>query len=237
MFYPYKKELRVSKKRGKCTFDGDFGPPPAGDLQWPPFRSFGDEYYTYQLLLDLNVGQEWAVRTEPHPRFYTDTSGTVPIAVPALLRTEWWPMINFVVFKAPAEGCTRIFRPGEPMLRFNLSHSQAMALYAFTHAAEVGIDIEYIQSDIEIEQIAEHFFSTREVAGSTYRIKVVRTVLPLRLRLRRLIDDFDSSVLRSEPVSFVLRLPLPIAHRMKIRGRQSKVVGQIPLDRRGATFR
>ena len=57
------------------------------------------------------------MRTEPHPRFYTDTSGTVPIAVPALLRTEWWPMINFVVFKAPAEGCTHIFRPGEPMLQ------------------------------------------------------------------------------------------------------------------------
>jgi hypothetical protein len=57
------------------------------------------------------------VRTEPHPRFYTDTTGTVPIAVPALLRTEWWPMISFVVFKSPAEGETHIFRPGEPMLQ------------------------------------------------------------------------------------------------------------------------
>jgi hypothetical protein len=28
------------------------------------------------------------VRTEPHPRFYTDTTDTVLVAVPTLLRTE-----------------------------------------------------------------------------------------------------------------------------------------------------
>lgn len=117
IFYPYDNELRVSKKDGQWIFDGDFGPEPESDQQWPPFRGFGAEYYTYQLLLDLKVGKEWAVRTEPHPRFYTDTTGTVPVAIPALLRTEWWPMISFVVFKAPAEGCTHIFRPGEPMLQ------------------------------------------------------------------------------------------------------------------------
>ena len=57
------------------------------------------------------------MRTEPHPRFYTDPTDTTPIAVPALMRTEWWPMISFVIFKAPAEGRTHIFRPGEPMLQ------------------------------------------------------------------------------------------------------------------------
>ena len=117
IFYPYENELRVTKKDGNFVFDGDLGPPPDGDLQWPPFRSFGKEYYTYQLLLDLKVDKQWAVRTEPHPRFYTDTTDTVPVAVPALLRTEWWPMIAFVVFKSPAEGRTHIFRPGEPMLQ------------------------------------------------------------------------------------------------------------------------
>ena len=57
------------------------------------------------------------VRTEPHPRFYADATDTVPVAVPALLRTEWWPMISFVVFKAPPEGTVHIFRPGEPMMQ------------------------------------------------------------------------------------------------------------------------
>jgi hypothetical protein len=119
IFYPYKHELRVGRHDGKLVFEGDFGPRPAeaGDLMWPPFRSFGQDYYTYQLLLDLKVGKDWAVRTEPHPRFYTDPTDTVPIAVPALLRTEWWPMISFVVFKAPVEGRTHIFRPGEAMLQ------------------------------------------------------------------------------------------------------------------------
>jgi hypothetical protein len=117
VFYPYENELHVSKKDGALHFDGDFGPAPDDDLQWPPFRSFGRDYYTHQLLLDLQVDEDWAVRTEPHPRFYTDTTGTVPIAVPALLRTEWWPMISFIVFKSPREGEVHIFRPGEPMLQ------------------------------------------------------------------------------------------------------------------------
>jgi hypothetical protein len=117
VFYPYDCEMHVSKKDGVLYFDGDFGPPPDDDLQWPPFRTFGGDYYTHQLLLDLRVDKDWAIRTEPHPRFYTDTTGTVPIAVPALLRTEWWPMISFVVFKSPGEGQVHIFRPGEPMLQ------------------------------------------------------------------------------------------------------------------------
>ena len=118
IFYPYDNELHVSKKDGELVFDGDFGPcSDESDLMWPPFRTFGRDYYSYQLLLDLKVGKEWAVRTEPHPRFYTDTTDTVPIAVPALLRTEWWPMISFVIFKSPTEGRTHIFRLGEPMLQ------------------------------------------------------------------------------------------------------------------------
>jgi hypothetical protein len=117
VFYPYRNELRVTKVGGKVCLDGDFGPPPEPGLQWPPFRAFGDNFYTYQLLLDLDAGKGFAVRTEPHPRFYADTTDTVPIAVPALLRTEWWPMISFVVFKAPPEGSVHIFRFGEAMLQ------------------------------------------------------------------------------------------------------------------------
>jgi hypothetical protein len=84
---------------------------------WPPFRNFGDRYFTYQLLLDVDPGPGWAIRMEPHPRFYSDTTGTVPIAVPALIR-NWWPMVSFLVFKSPAEGQTHIFRQGEPFAQF-----------------------------------------------------------------------------------------------------------------------
>jgi hypothetical protein len=112
LFYPFDNELKVTTREGLLILDGDFGPAPPGNLQWPPFRTFGKEYYTFQILLDLKVEPGLAIRTEPHPRFYTDPTDSTPIAVPALLR-NWWPMMFFIVFKSPAEGRMHIFRPGE----------------------------------------------------------------------------------------------------------------------------
>jgi hypothetical protein len=114
IFYPFDAELRVTMRDGKLEIDHDLGAPPSEGIEWPPFRNFGGVYYTYQVLLDLDPGQGYAVRTEPHPRFYSDRTGTCPIAVPALVR-NWWPMLFFMVFKSPDEGQTHVFRPGEPM--------------------------------------------------------------------------------------------------------------------------
>ena len=50
-------------------------------------------------------------------------------------------------------------------LRFNLSHAHELALYAFARDREVGLDLEYIRHDFACEEIAEHFFSDREVAA------------------------------------------------------------------------
>ncbi len=47
---------------------------------------------------------------------------------------------------------------------FNLSHSGALALYAFSSAAEIGVDIELERADFSRERIAERFFSPAEVA-------------------------------------------------------------------------
>lgn len=117
VFYPYDNELYVTQRDGQVVLTGDFGPDPGTGVQWPPFRPFGENYYTYQLLLDLQVTDDMAVRTEPHPRFYTSPDDDVPLAVPALLRTSWWPMISFAVFKAPPPEVTHVFRPGEPMMQ------------------------------------------------------------------------------------------------------------------------
>ena len=53
---------------------------------------------------------------------------------------------------------------GEDLLRFNLSHSEELALVAVGLGRAVGVDIEYIRADVAREQVAERFFSPREVS-------------------------------------------------------------------------
>jgi 4'-phosphopantetheinyl transferase len=50
-------------------------------------------------------------------------------------------------------------------LRFNVSHSRGIALYAITRGREVGVDVEFVRQDVVGESIAEHFFSAQEVAS------------------------------------------------------------------------
>ncbi len=52
---------------------------------------------------------------------------------------------------------------GEDALRFNLSHSDALALCAVTRARAVGVDLERIRARIDEVEIAERYFSLREV--------------------------------------------------------------------------
>jgi 4'-phosphopantetheinyl transferase len=49
-------------------------------------------------------------------------------------------------------------------LRFNLTHSHGLALLAVSHGREIGVDLELIRDNLEGEQLAERFFSPREVA-------------------------------------------------------------------------
>lgn len=53
--------------------------------------------------------------------------------------------------------------PDGEMLLFNVSHSQKLVLYAIGYGREVGVDIERFKHDLEWAQIAERFFSPREV--------------------------------------------------------------------------
>lgn len=53
---------------------------------------------------------------------------------------------------------------GEDALRFNVSHSHGLALFALTRDREVGVDLEYVRSDLELEEIAARFFSPQEAA-------------------------------------------------------------------------
>jgi 4'-phosphopantetheinyl transferase len=70
----------------------------------------------------------------------------------------------------PAGLPLRVGANGKPILassvedlRFNVSHSEDRALFAVAQAREVGVDIERVRDDPEIEEIARRTFSAREV--------------------------------------------------------------------------
>jgi 4'-phosphopantetheinyl transferase len=49
-------------------------------------------------------------------------------------------------------------------IRFNMSHSARMAVYAFAAGCEVGVDVERIRPVADMEDIAARFFSAEEAA-------------------------------------------------------------------------
>jgi 4'-phosphopantetheinyl transferase len=50
-------------------------------------------------------------------------------------------------------------------LKFNVSHSHEVALYAIARGCEVGLDVEYVRDDFASMEIAERFFSRAEVTA------------------------------------------------------------------------
>jgi len=51
----------------------------------------------------------------------------------------------------------------ETQLRFNMSHSHGVALYAVTEGREIGVDVEHVRADFASDDIARRFFSPHEV--------------------------------------------------------------------------
>ncbi len=47
-------------------------------------------------------------------------------------------------------------------VRFNLSHTDGLALIGVSRGCEVGVDVERVDDGIEFEQIADHYFEPRE---------------------------------------------------------------------------
>ena len=50
-------------------------------------------------------------------------------------------------------------------LSFNLSHSGEIVLYAVTRSRKIGIDVERIRDNFDLEQIAHRFFSAGEISS------------------------------------------------------------------------
>ena len=174
ILYPFAQELRVTTYRGKVRLEADWGPAPPGGLMWPPFRTFGAGFYSYQLLLDLKVPPGWAIRTEPHPRFYADPTNSVPVAVPALIRSEWWPMMFFLIFKAPPKGATHVFRQGEPFAQMIVIPSEPevdLVPMAEEEAAERELQARRIHEARDTLSAGTRWTSaTKTIFDGTYRL-------------------------------------------------------------------
>lgn len=70
---------------------------------------------------------------------------------------------------SPAELCFAYSAHGKPSLsvpadnlQFNLSHSHGTVLYAFSRGKRIGVDVEHIRHDLNVEEIAARFFSRAE---------------------------------------------------------------------------
>jgi 4'-phosphopantetheinyl transferase len=105
---------------------------------------------------------------------------------------------------------------GGGALRFNVSHSHGLALYAITRGREVGVDVERIRPEVAQEQIAEHFFSPREIT----RLRALPTPLQATAffacwtrkeayikakgeGLALPLDQFDVSLVPGEPAALL----------------------------------
>ncbi|MHA2043428.1 MAG: hypothetical protein ACW99G_01465 [Candidatus Thorarchaeota archaeon] len=116
VIYPHKYECAVKRINGEVVFDGDFSEDRCVNsyLKEKPFSSFAPNHYGCTSGLDIKPPDGYCVRIEPHPRFYTDNTNTVPIAVAGHL-SGWWSRIFFIAFKSPLEGESHIFREGDPI--------------------------------------------------------------------------------------------------------------------------
>jgi 4'-phosphopantetheinyl transferase len=50
-------------------------------------------------------------------------------------------------------------------LRFNVSHSRGLALFAFAFRRDVGVDVEYLRAFDRMDRLAEQYFSAQEITA------------------------------------------------------------------------
>jgi 4'-phosphopantetheinyl transferase len=65
-------------------------------------------------------------------------------------------------FARDANGKPRLAGAASQRLRFNMSHSGGLALYAVCTDREVGVDIERVSEDVDIDALAQRVFSKTE---------------------------------------------------------------------------
>jgi len=153
------------------TLDGLWNAPPAD------MAVSNDEVHVWRASLDLaesevqrlaqTLSADERTRSE---RFYFERDRQRFIAGRGMLRQILGRYLGIdpsrLRFRYGAHGKPALAEPaGERGLRFNVSHSQGLALYAVTCNREVGVDLERVRPISNADRIAERFFSSQENAA------------------------------------------------------------------------
>ena len=133
LIYQYETECQVINENGEIRFEWDYANEPDVKLGGEEFAAFFPrpaKYYLFSTALDLQAPPGHVLRTMPHPRYFTDDTGTVPLSMMGHVQSEWWSKTLFVVFRVPQPGQRHIFRKGEPYVQilFVPQHVQYDAL-------------------------------------------------------------------------------------------------------------
>jgi 4'-phosphopantetheinyl transferase len=96
-------------------------------------------------------------------------------------------------------------KPGLPAdfqtdLHFNLSHSEQLVLLAITYGSEIGVDVEFMRSNVVNGALAEKVFSAQEIA--TFH------VLPLELKHRAFFNGWTRKEAFIKAMGEGLSMPL-----------------------------
>ena len=75
--------------------------------------NFAPNHFGFTSSIDIQTEPGWGTMIFPHPRFFTDMTGTVPLPVHGMIESDWWSNIFFLAFKAPLEGQKHVFRKGD----------------------------------------------------------------------------------------------------------------------------
>lgn len=117
LIYPYERECHVIHEADSPRIEWDYPNEPGGVQGQDKFgfnEPFPPKVYSFATSIDVQVPEGYVLLVQPHPRFFTDATGTVPVAIPGRISTYWWPRKVFVPFKLPPPGGRHIFRKGEP---------------------------------------------------------------------------------------------------------------------------
>ena len=163
LLFPFETEFQAIMRDGKMHFEGDFEAEneitKSQGVQLPPFACFADGHFGMTSCLDIEVPDGYVLRLESHPRFYTDTTNTVPCVVPGHLQTSWWTKIFFVVFKNPVEGQKYIFKKDEPYAQILILPKKV------SYEVEKMTEHEVFKRGSQDGIIADH---ARSIAGQTW---------------------------------------------------------------------